>query len=53
MGETCAFCRDDPNTLQLRDGEWVHVFQAPDGLIYTAPCTADGKTYHELPEVTR
>ena len=46
MGEPCGFCRDDPCSLQLRDGEWVHVFTAPDGLIYTAPCTSlDGVAF--------
>ena len=46
MGEPCGFCRDDPDTLRLLYGEWVHVFTAPDGLIYTAPCTGlDGVAF--------
>ena len=42
MGESCDFCRDDPDSLQLRDGELIHVFEAVDGLVYTAPCTTLG-----------
>ena len=35
-----------PDSLQMRDGEWVHVFEGPDGVNYAAPCTSlDGVAF--------